>query len=234
MAVRFDALDETFIRSTNLPTNTAFTMMGWFMISVDRNDYSTFLSYGTSVGTNKKTLQTGADGVTLTLWDGLAEDAGTTLSVGTWYHITLTHDGTTPRGYLNGVLDVSGTNIVDPLTSIEVGRSENSEWLNGRAAAIKIYSAVLTTDEMLQEMRQYLPVRTANINSWFPLFNTTPIADYSGNAFDFGFGGGSITVEDGPPIPWKAGRQRILIPPAAAGGGPVIPVFMNQYRQRRN
>ena len=44
MAVRFDASGDLLKRDASLPTRTAFTVMGWFKITTDRNDYSTFIA----------------------------------------------------------------------------------------------------------------------------------------------------------------------------------------------
>jgi hypothetical protein len=50
MAVRFDASGDYLRRTTNLPPIAGFTVMGWFKITTDRNNYSTFIGYGESSG----------------------------------------------------------------------------------------------------------------------------------------------------------------------------------------
>jgi hypothetical protein len=61
----------------------------------------------------------------------------------------------------------------------------------------------LTASEIQQELRAYVPVRTLNLNSWYPLLTQTDVAHY-GPAWTVG---GALTTEDGPPIPWSLQQQ---------------------------
>lgn len=221
MAVRFDASGDDLRRTANLPTITAFTIMGWFQIVVDRNAFSCFMAFGSNAGGGAYyALQTPADGTTLALWNNSSSVSGTGLSTGTWYHLAFTCAGTGAGqllAYLNGVLDITHSGNAGPSAGrIEIGNDLDSEFLNGRAAAIKIYSAVLTAAEIAQEMRQILPLRTANLNGYYPLFSTDDDEiDFSGAGNNWTVTG-TLATEDGPPIPWGAGRRRFLYSPAAA------------------
>ena len=222
MAVRADGSTDRLSRTTSLPTNTGFSMLGWFKISVDRNAYSSFFNYGT--GNTKKTLQTDASGVTLVLWEGTFESGtGATLTVGTRYHLAMVHDdgASELRAYVNGVLNITAeVSSGNPGSPIEIFQAESAEWLNGCAAAVKIYSAILTAPEIAQEMWQYIPSRVANLNSWYPLLSIADDqVDYGGGGLTLTVGG-TLATEDGPPIPWK-GRGRRMVT-AAAGDGPAF------------
>jgi hypothetical protein len=218
MAVRADGSTDRLSRTTSLPTASSFTMMGWFKISVDRNDYSSFFNYGT--GSTKKTLQTNATGTALVTWDGMFEVAtGQSLVAGTWAHVAMTFNGSNLVPYVDAVAGGSGgSGSGNPGSPIEIFQSESSEWFNGCVAAVKIYSAVLTAAEIAQEMRQYLPVRTLNLNSFYPCLSVADDqVDFSGAGLTLTVGG-TLATEDGPPIPWKSGSGRLVY--VAAGGGP--------------
>lgn len=235
MAVRFDATGDFVRRTTNIPVATACTCMAWFQITVDRNAISAFMSY--DVDTNDGgVVATAADGTTLTLYTS-GSVAGAALTVGTWYHLTLVCDGTgssNMRVYLNGVLNMTGVSFTLPFTTLTIGGTlaSTAQWLNGRAAAVKVWNAALTTNEMLQEMRTYLPVRLANLNAWSPLLVHTDVKDYSINANHW-TAGGTLTTEQGPPIAW-APRQpvRDWLAPAVVVLPPRPPVVRQQAVMR--
>lgn len=232
MAVRFDAAGDYLTRSTGLPAVTAVTVMGWFKISVDRNTYSTFFQYGNTASDRDYQAVTSSDGTTFHWWDGVSSGDGTTnLTVGQWYHIAETVSGTPGSAtfllYVNSVLDATGgvgntdNDAAGPI--LDVGNDPFfSDYFNGCAACIKVYGAVLTASEIAQEMRQYRPIRTANLSLWAPLLTHTDVADYSGNGNGF-TANGTLATEDGPPIAWSRGQQgRVYIP---AGGEPPATIF---------
>lgn len=107
-----------------------------------------------SGGTN----DTAAPGFELRLY---AENASATslrllvtnnVTPGTWYHLVYTFDGTTVRGYLNGVLANQGdpTGFVpNPDAVFSVGaRSDNGFPWAGQSAEVAYYGAVLTGDQV--------------------------------------------------------------------------------------
>lgn len=224
MALRLDATTDLIIRSSNNPTVTSFSVLGWFKISVDRNDESTFIAVG--VTTTRYSLGTSATGTNVEMYNNSTVAAGSALTVGTWFHAALTCAGTGAGqllGYINGVQDtvlaghgsVANTNLW-----IANNAAPTPEFLNGCTAAIKVYSAVLTAAEIAREMRYYRPIRGANLNSWMPCVHPTAAsngADFSGNGFNFTISGAPV-VEDGPPIAW-APRHRMRPWASAVPGG---------------
>lgn len=229
MSVRFDGSTDALSRTTNLPSITSFTMMGWFYFSADRNTIVNTLAFGQSSGGGYYQLywdQTGSGSV-LGTWNGAASSSGTTsLSLSTWYHLAMTVSGTAAGNflvYLNGALEITAAGRDIPTAGkLWVGNDNDSEWLNGRVAAVKIYDAVLTAAEIAQEMRQIQPVRFANLNSWYPLWSTADDEiDYSGQGRTLTVGG-TLAMEDGPPIPWKQGRRRLVLPAVASPPGDSI------------
>lgn len=229
MAIRFDASAEVASRTANLPTNNAFTMMCWAMLSADRNAASTFFHYGQSTGAGAntdKTLETTSDGTTLSIWDGFDSVSGTNLSVGVWYHLAMTFDGANAKAYVNAVLDITNPQTSLPLTSIRFGNDSagDNEWLNGLIHGIKIWSAVLTQVEIQQEMQQIVPVRLASLNSWYPCEGNLSAMlqeggrQYPGRVENVLTAGGTLAYEQGPPIPWRRTARRYIwdVPAAAA------------------
>lgn len=216
MSVRYDVFTETLLRTTNLPTITSFTMMGWFKISVDLNTFSTMLVFGATAGEPLYQIGTATDGTTLMSFSsGNSEVNGSALIVGTWYHVAITVAGTGTNqflGYLNGVLNITNNGSTTATASkMLFGNNVGNEWLNGCIAAVKIYSAVLTSVEIANEMRQYVPIRTVNLNGFYPMSGAAVAdftVDYSGLSNTL-TANGTLTREDGPPIPWRQGRRKI-------------------------
>jgi hypothetical protein len=93
---------------------------------------------------------------TLANWNGSpalgnAFYSNTTPIVGKWYHFVGTHDGSTSRIYLNGVLDNSQAQsnpLISNTTSIEIGRY--SVYHTGSIASAKMYNKCLSGLEVLQ------------------------------------------------------------------------------------
>jgi hypothetical protein len=224
MALRFDATGDSLTRSGNNPSITAFTIMCWAKISTDRNAYSCILCIGTTNDGNLYYLGTGSDGTTLLMYNPANDGPnGTNLTVGTWYHVALVCDGTSTgnlRAYLNGVLNSTHNGHNGPTNAMmRFGNNFYTEFFNGCVAAVKVYSAALSADRILQERLYYTPVHTTNLQSWTPLMHPTAGSngtDFSGSAFNFTVNG-TLTVEDGPPIAWS--RRRRARRNAATGGG---------------
>ena len=228
MATRFDASGDMLTRTASLPSSDAITLMAWFQIVTDRNNFSTFFQFGhATADTSVYQLQTAADGTTLNLWNGssTSSSGAQNLAVGTWYHLAMVNSAQTGTGlfaYVNGVQNLSGTSRNTgqiPSSKLWIGNSIASEWLNGRVAAFKFYGAALTAQEILQEMWTYRPQRMANLIGWHPLLNTVSEFTkdfYSGTDLT---AGGTLTAEDGPPITWGRSkrRRRIFLPSGVVG-----------------
>lgn len=227
MALGFNGSTDKLRRTTNLPTNTAFTMMGWFYIAVDRNAFTAFLDYGNTGASPDKTLQTTADGTTLQVYDGTDSVTGTNLQVGKWYHLAMTYDAASARAYVNGVLDITNPGLSAPGTAISIGNDGSSEFLNGYAAGIKIYNAVLTAPEIQAEMPYYMPVRLPSLNSVYPLRNLSDIFSVAGMGASVMLTvTGTLDNVPGPPnVTWAPTRRVYRDVPAALGGGSFKPFW---------
>lgn len=217
MAVRLDAVTDTLTRTTGLPGITSFTLMGWFQMAANTGGFQSFLAYGTSTAGsgNFYSLTTNGGNLTFVAYNGATNSTATgTITVGAWMHLALTCAGTGANqllAYQNGALFITfngGTNPTSQKLYWGGNNQSPNEWMNGRLAALKVYSAVLSAGEIQTEMRQYLPARLANLTSWMPLMLHTDLQDYGSGAFH-GTAGGTLTTEDGPPIPWSF-RQPVM------------------------
>jgi len=223
MAVRSDASADGLSATTNLPTITGFTIMGWFLRSGTGQSapgYEAVIGFGgASTGNKYACYFRTAGAATFAVTEWTTDFTGSAISDNTWYHVAMTVAGTGAnqlKGYLNGVLDATGNGSAGiTAAQLQILGDAAGEWFNGKCAAVKIYNAVLTVDEIALEMRQYLPFRTANLNRFIPGIDSTTL-DYSGSANNL-TAGGTLAFEDGPPIPWRRGRARIFIPAAATG-----------------
>lgn len=84
------------------------------------------------------------------------------LPVNTWVHLAGTYDGTNWKIYLNGTLDnyQVGTGPIETAQSLYIGAVDHGEWgipaqfWHGQIDEVKVYSCVLTADELLLEYQE--------------------------------------------------------------------------------
>ena len=95
------------------------------------------------------------------LWNGtgITSDAGTALDYNNWYHMVLTYNGSTLKGYINGT-EVASANVTynspydDGLDLLFLfGRADttnmgNGYFYNGRMGEMRVYSDALTPAEV--------------------------------------------------------------------------------------
>lgn len=216
-------------RTTNLPTINSFTAMLWVYFGEAGNYYPFgFGQVGPSAYMFNIGRQTGDSG-TYCCWNGSTEPTGTALANTTWYHFALICKGASAGdliAYLNGVADIT----TDPYASVtadqvSIGSSPFPDAFSGNIAAFKFYSAVLTVAEIYNEMRFYVPIRTANLNTWCPFLNVEAV-DYSGNGYDL-TPVGTPTLADGPPIAWRPKRRNMIkVSGAAPPAGTPTPMYV--------
>lgn len=236
MSVRFNATDSNWLSRTTdvLDCNSAYTVMGWVRLASDQNDYGNFFFLGannTGAQDIDELLGIGSTGTTLIIWVGIGggvgtEVSGSTLTVGTWYHVALVRTSATNiNAYLNGSSDITNTRDITGRAAagrMGIGANNYSDSafpneVDGNVAAVKMWSTNLSEAEIQKEMWQFMPNRTLNLYSWTPFVDAstgTDFLDYSGNARPW-TEVGSVTFEDNPPIQWRRGRSRIFIPTAA-------------------
>lgn len=86
----------------------------------------------------------------LAFYDGSWRDTGFDMSVGTWYNITFTYDGTNVKLYVNNSQKFSGTSGGRALSgTMYIGtRYTGDEGINGRIDDVRVYDRALTLSEI--------------------------------------------------------------------------------------
>jgi hypothetical protein len=128
-----------------------------------------------------------------------------------WNHVGIIRNGNMIYGVVNGVLDIVQYEDVEFIDKLAVGGADNY------SAAVKVWHAALTPEEIKAEMYQILPARFADLKGFYPLLtyenHATIIKDQSGNNNDLTAGStiGATYYGANPPIPYKpiSGKARI-------------------------
>lgn len=229
MATRFDASTEWLDRSASVPAigeNDALTCGWWFNMIVDQNDWQTLgvcLDNDISSPPSSATyvyvqpFQNGGDN-TFTLYvatDSSEERIGSVEIDDTtgWIYFAWTKEGDNYTFYWgtpgNALSSASNPTIFSGFTSTHLRVADSvfgGEWSNGRTAAVKIWTDVLSLEAIEIERQSFMPTRTLDLWGVWPLMSVGDndhLTDYSGNGRDFSQGaGGTPTTEDGPPIAW--------------------------------
>lgn len=213
MSIRFSSLSTYYaVRRlfTATPTGEYYppfpsTVAFWIRLTSDRNAYSAFAAYGNG---GKWFIGTNATGTNLVFYNG-TNNNGSNLTVGQWYHVAIvSHPGATGARrlvYLDGKLDINATGD-EPTTggnAFNIGSDTASEYVDGCMSAFKVWAALLTPEEIKEEMRYNAPVRKNNLWAWWPMVSTNDnYTDRSGQGHPLELGSTVQGVEDDPPIAW--------------------------------
>lgn len=157
---------------------------------------------------------------------------GTNLIANTWYGVSIIRDtvpATNTHDYriydtsmnIFNSRNVNSNNIIGADLRFGTSQSFSADFINGRIAALKIWSAVLSQAELENELNYFMPLRTANIFSITPFFDVdTDTIDWSGNG-NLWTRNGVITYEDSPPIKWSI--QHLTLAKISSNGVPPDP-----------
>lgn len=205
MAVHNFATGSYFTRATNVPTGN-FTAIIWFYREVDSAGFETLFFRGD--GSSEYPFF----GINLNdqihIFNGFDFPGSTVVSLNQWHWAAIVRNSSTDwKGYLDSVQEISATSeSAGSTSSIVVGNDLAflAAPFSGRLAAVKVWNTNLTQAEIINEARQYAPIRTANLVAWFPLLKVEG-TDYTGSNWTIN---GTLTAVDGPPIPWHQGRRK--------------------------
>lgn len=211
MSVRINADADKASRSTNLPPTNNITVFMFVKLVSDTNNFATF--YSQDNGSDFQVLETDGDGVTLNIFDGSGNSvAGAAMTVGDWYAIGFSSNGTNLRLYMKNVTTgaasqwFTGTarSGAATVSNLYIGGSSFNEVPNADFRAPRIWRTALSTQAAFDaEANSFSPVEASNIDSWFTFADNSELAmedDQSVNGRDLNRGAGSWTTEDDPPI----------------------------------
>jgi hypothetical protein len=215
MAIAVSGSTQYVVRSASSPNaNTDYTLMAWFRPSVV-NAWQGLFFLGPATSSTESTdyceiNSSGQSYLRSRNGSGTATTAttGSTLSANTWYHVALVRSSDTLTLFLNGVSDTSQTAAVAGRNATSAlvlgGYVPDSEYLQGRIAAAKAWSAALSSTDIPIEMTLVRPKRTGNLWGWWPMIDSTlahALIDIGGSARDL-TGNNTPTIADGPPVRW--------------------------------
>lgn len=203
MAVRFDTAGEFYDGTLTLGAQAAYTVAAWVRIATNTVANTGAVSVHNGTG-DYMILGMTTDGVTATLFDETASGGATALTVGTWYYLAASVNGTAgtlyirPSGGTSTTQSVAGMSANLNMASVRVGDSVfGGTGLNGNVTAVKIWTAALSQAELDAEWNTFAAVRGTNLVARYELKDNTDTADYSGNGHTL-TATGTITTEPGP------------------------------------
>lgn len=192
---------------------TAFTTTFWARLREDRDDFSTLMRLHSSSGSSTRvTITTTGGGVTVAVASA-GNPSGIQgvdiLEVDEWrmFAVTVGGTGETDGKIYTKVIDgstnvtsgeVSGGSTATGLTLFGRSASDDTEWFNGGLAYVRIWSAVLTQEEIESEWASSTAVRSDDLWASWPL--SDDINDVSGNDRHLTAGTTALTTEDDPPL----------------------------------
>jgi hypothetical protein len=238
MSIRTNGSGENIKRTTNLPTSTAFSLMGWSKVTVlsgwqyiglENNDVNA--SAWLLIGFN----DSGGFEISTSYGGGAAGSFASQPSDETWFFWAITNQGTAAGDFKGYWASLSATSFVTTtargvnFTSarLSLGNDSYDEWIDMSFSYVKVYSAALTSAELWQEMQAVRPIRTANLNIFSPLWNTSDVNDYSGNGYNWSING-TLGSEDNPPIGYGVKSKLFSVVSAA----PASTLFRRSLSQR--
>ena len=141
--------------------NSQYTMIVWIRQRVADGwspNYAGFISiggYGTNNQSNAIRTDVAGLGYLYNYWwnnDLYLNNNNAGISLGNWYMIAASFDGTTRRIWVNAISRASDTPINHNVltTTIQISKTYNTEYQNGDMAIAQIYNRGLSTNEMMQ------------------------------------------------------------------------------------
>ncbi len=150
----------TYFKTVNTSIQTSFTMSFWFYPLVSNGVLVSELDSQTpSGGWHATNIEIINGFIKYRIWNGPIVTSAKSVNLNQWHHIALVYDGTSVKGYLNGVLQgtQAGAREIPPTSqnyAIGAGETTNmgtAAYGNFHLSQYKIHNLPLTDKEILSE-----------------------------------------------------------------------------------
>lgn len=230
MSLEYDANNEYLSTTNNLPDLSA-GMSGTMWVRVDgpgNGNNTIFLLRDGGVGGIGIGHTTTADQWYFGGFAGSANLDG--LTDGSWIGIGWSHSSGAGNFDIYGVIlgstswDDTGSTAGSTATEtvLELGEATLGsgtgfgDGLTGQLANLKLWDAILTEDELWQELHCWRPHRCADINRWNPFLDgDNDLTDWTGNSSAYSETGTLAKSGENPEVPWGAMLINLGVPAAA-------------------
>lgn len=202
---------EYYSRTTNLPARTAYSIGGWIKVGPTTAGFSNIfgLESGSVSAANGTYLgwDDSVNRLTVFYAGGASSVLRSSLSKSTWYYMALVGSGTDVLAYTRAEGESSFTSLTgisqDAFTSAFLAFMNDSyaEVTEGNLRYVRVWSAALSSADLLTESASTTLVRTANINADYPMSSLSDDnEDQSGNTFNMTTSGSPATDASEPTI----------------------------------
>ena len=150
----FDGTNDhgTLDSTTSFPTGAAAgTIQAWVTVDANPSTYGGVLSYGTAATGQARSLLVNSSGNFIGSGFGASVTSTITATLGTWYNLAFTYDGTNSELFINGASDVVAARTLNTVLSIrKIGQFLDAagEYWNGKVAMILHYDVELTATQI--------------------------------------------------------------------------------------
>lgn len=199
------------------PDKQNFAICGWAKLATATATVTSLFDYFQEVADSGSFswvgFVTSSNGTTMTWYSGGTQSNITTITAGSWFWWAVRCNSTTsdmrfwtPAG---GIFTDSRSNTLSAGTTgfFDIGAHKFNEPWDGPVCAVKIFTADITINELLQEQWTMVPKTVSKLHSWYPMLNTVSsdaIKDFSGNSRNLTLSGATqpTAIVDSPPISW--------------------------------
>lgn len=199
-------------RSSDLPSRTSITHFQIFRLKSDTNNFACLFAIDNGVDQFQQ-LCMDSDGTTLRVFDGFGASVTIgAITVGDWYAVAYSSDGTTLRAWLknlstgSAVVAVSSSAAAGAITggTMYVGGDGFAEVPDAAIRSPMTWRVAWTLQSQFEaQMNELEPVDTTSIDSWFHWDDSTAErmeTDRSGNGRHLTRGAGTWAVDEKPPV----------------------------------
>lgn len=196
------------LRDASLPGTAVVTCCWWTRLSSIGtgqyiHEYSAtaegdgYIEFGFGPTTDLS-IETNSGGIT---------NFGSTPSTGSWFFCAYSNNGAgagnciaywaSPGATTFNTATTGGTSFTP--ADLRFMNSRSNEWSRSDFSNLKVWSAVLTQQELFAEMNSMAPKRYADLHLWAPLWSASDVVDYGGTGHT-PTAGGSPSSTDNPPV----------------------------------